>query len=409
MKVFCAFSQFNYGVQARGTSIEYESFLPAIRNSGHEVLFLDTWDKLAFPTYDLLNRALLEQVERFQPDIVFTVQRDFEIWTETLQTLANEGSAALATWTTDDSFKFPKVSRFIGGFYDAISTTYDYRLADYKAVGIESACFTQWAANAHWLNPPRPASECRYKVSFIGTRYGERAAILDRLRESGIPVECFGYGWPRGAIESAQIPAIMRDSVISLNFSAGFMSSGGHDRQIKARTFEVPGAGGFLLTDAAPGLEKIYAIGSEIDVFSGIDQLKDKIRYYLEHPEERDRIALAGFERTRNCHTYEKRLKEIFELALERRAMRRGETTARPRVATGQTDKSSQYQALPEPRLTSLERASRRLLIWLCRLVWGHDRGLRAARRVTSELSVRLVGARTFTARGLPGKLFPYI
>ncbi|HWF65770.1 MAG TPA: glycosyltransferase [Acidobacteriaceae bacterium] len=401
MKVLCAFSQYNYGVKGRGISIEYEAFVPAIRNLGHEVLFLDTWDSESLPNYDALNRALGEQARQFQPDVVFTVQRDYEIWTETLQKLAHEGGAALATWTTDDSFKFFKVSRFIGGYYDAISTTYDYRLPDYKAAGIAGACFTQWAANTHWLNPPRPAGECRYKVSFIGTRYGERAAIIQQLRESGIEVECFGYGWPSGPVDTAQIPVIMRDSIISLNFSAGFISSGGHDRQIKARTFEVPGAGGFLLTDAAPGLENVYRIGDEIEVFDNLEQLKAKIRYYLEHPEERDRIALAGYERTRNCHTYEIRLKEIFDFALQRRDIRRQIRNAAP---------SSQSKSeLPAYRVNLLERAVRQILVRSCRVAWGPDRGLRAARRITSEICVRLMGARAFTARGLPGRLFPYV
>ncbi|HET9792697.1 MAG TPA: glycosyltransferase [Candidatus Angelobacter sp.] len=409
MKVLCAFSQYNYGVKVRGTSIEYEAFVPAIRNLGHDVLFVDTWDNETFPDYGSLNRTLLQKARQFLPDLVFTVHRDYEIWTETLLAIANECPAAIATWTTDDSFKFFKVSRFIGGYYDAISTTYDYRLADYKAAGIKSACFTQWAANAHWMNPPKPASECRYKVSFIGTRYGERAEIVNQLRESGIEVECFGYGWRSGPIETAQIPFIMRDSIISLNFSAGFISSGGHDRQIKARTFEVPGAGGFLLTDAAPGLENVYRIGGEIEVFHGLEELKSKIRFYLEHLEERDRIAMAGYERTRTCHTYEKRLKEIFDFALQRRDMRRYSFPASHASAGNAVPSSQNKSDAPVYGVNLLQRAARQILVRGCRLVWGRDRGLRAARRITSELCVRIMGARTFTAKGLPGRLFPYV
>ena len=51
-----------------------------------------------------------------------------------------------------------------------------------------------------------------------------------------------------------KIPEIMRQSVISLNFS-----NSRQGRQIKARTFEVPGAGGFLMTETAPGFGTVVS------------------------------------------------------------------------------------------------------------------------------------------------------
>ena len=35
-------------------------------------------------------------------------------------------------------------------------------------------------------------------------------------------------------------------------------------KQIKGRNFEIPGCGGFLLTDYVPGLERYFQIGEEI-------------------------------------------------------------------------------------------------------------------------------------------------
>ena len=132
MKVLCAFGKYQYGDPSRGVGIEYESFIPALQRLGYEVRHFETWDQALFPTYSDLNSSLLAEVDAFRPDIVFTVQRDYEIWTETLTAICWRGQTALVTWTTDDSFKFHKVSKYIGGYYDAISTTYDYRVQDYK-------------------------------------------------------------------------------------------------------------------------------------------------------------------------------------------------------------------------------------------------------------------------------------
>lgn len=399
MKVLCAFGKYQYGDPSRGLGTEYEAFIPAIKALGYEVRHFETWDKSLYPTYADLNRALLAVVAEFRPDILFTVQRDYEIWLETLQTIRNEG-IALATWTTDDSFKFPMVSRFIAPYYDAISTTYDYRVADYQAAGIKGVYLTQWAANTHWLKPPQPASECKYAVSFVGTKFGPREEMVKQLQSAGVQITCFGYGWPNGPVQMNDIPEIMRDSVISLNFSAGFMSSNGNDFQIKARTFEVPGAGGFLLTEDVPGLASVYKLGKEIDVFRSLDQLTEKCHYYLANPEIRDCIAQAGFERTAREHTYEARLKGLLDLALERRSQLQAPHSISP------VSMNAAYRA---HELTLLPRLFRRVLVRFCQIIWGKERGLKAARRLTFEISYRLVGARTFTAKGIPGKLFPNV
>jgi len=40
----------------------------------------------------------------------------------------------------------------------------------------------------------------------------------------------------------------------------------------------------------------------------------NKIKYYLEHNEEREAIARASYERTLHNHTYEKRFNHIFKI-----------------------------------------------------------------------------------------------
>jgi spore maturation protein CgeB len=82
--------------------------------------------------------------------------------------------------------------------------------------------------------------------------------------------------------------------------------------QIKGRNFEVPGCGGFLLTGPAEHLGDYYEIGKEVASFSSVDEMIERIRYYLSHEDERRAIAKAGHERTLRNHTYEQRFNEIF-------------------------------------------------------------------------------------------------
>lgn len=86
-------------------------------------------------------------------------------------------------------------------------------------------------------------------------------------------------------------------------------------KQLKARTFEVPGCGGFLLTQDAPELDRYFEIGTELDVFHDTEQLIERLHYYLDHDDERAQVAAAGHARVSRDHTYERRFQEIFQRA----------------------------------------------------------------------------------------------
>lgn len=78
---------------------------------------------------------------------------------------------------------------------------------------------------------------------------------------------------------------------------------------ITLRTFEVLACRGFLITDKVPVAEKTM---QNCMVFTdGGKDLTDKIRYYLEHQEERDKFAKNGYEFTIRHATLAMRMKEL--------------------------------------------------------------------------------------------------
>lgn len=81
------------------------------------------------------------------------------------------------------------------------------------------------------------------------------------------------------------------------------------------RLFEVSGRGGFSIFPDIKGVEDCYEDKKEIVLYKhgDLQDLKEKIDYYLTHPEEREAIRLAGFERTKRDHTYVSRWSEILE------------------------------------------------------------------------------------------------
>ena len=170
------------------------------------------------------------------------------------------------------------------------------------------------------------------------------------------------------------------------------------ENQIKARIFEVPGAGGFLLTDNACGLERYFEPGTEIVVFRGLENAIELIRFYLANPDMRDSIANAGHARVRLEHTYERRLTEVLDFAI----------AAKARARACDPSSVSFQEALAAHRIGLFGRLFRKVLTFGARLIVGRHRGPRAARRLVFELSWRFLGRDTYTAAGWPGRLFPH-
>ncbi len=397
MRILCVFGRHNYGDPARGEGNEFTNFLPALKRLGHEVAFFESLAREPYQDFKDLNCQLLKEVERFRPEILFCVLMQYEVWIETLRVVRNSG-VMVVNWATDDSWKYRMFSRFVAPELDLSITTYPGALSWYRRDGIPSVHLSQWAANKDWLAPPIPADRCRYQVTFVGSSYGKRPGIIQSLRSRGIEVTCFGQGWPAGPVAATRIPEVVRESQISVNFSEGSQGGDGglQNRQIKARVFEVTGSGGCLVTEAAPDLDRYFHLGEEVVVFEGVNDLANKIRELLAHPEKRDAIARRGHERVRAEHSYDVRFRDVFD-DLTRRV---------PSRPVQPIDWVAFESAAAKHSCGSGLHLLRTVLVMLGTLVWGRQRGPRAARRFAVELSWRVFGRWLYSSSGWPGRMF---
>jgi spore maturation protein CgeB len=103
-------------------------------------------------------------------------------------------------------------------------------------------------------------------------------------------------------------------SRINLNLSNA--SVNGVD-QIKGRDFEVPGCRGFIITKELGELRRYYRFGVEIETYSSVPELIEKIHHYLGDDAAREAIAEAGYRRTLRDHTMERRLTEVLTRVIE--------------------------------------------------------------------------------------------
>lgn len=110
----------------------------------------------------------------------------------------------------------------------------------------------------------------------------------------------------------SEMPEVFFRSKINLNISLRTIRSG-----IPLRAFDIMGAGGFLLSNYQPELLEYFTAGQDFDFYEDIPDLVRKCHYYLEHDEERERIARNGMERVRSEHSLDVKLLKILECLRE--------------------------------------------------------------------------------------------
>ncbi len=81
---------------------------------------------------------------------------------------------------------------------------------------------------------------------------------------------------------------------------------------LNMRVFEVLCTGSLLVTDDAVGLTELFVEGKHFVKYED-DNLLETVRYYLDHPDEREIVAKAGREKVLASHTYGHRIKQIIE------------------------------------------------------------------------------------------------
>lgn len=111
----------------------------------------------------------------------------------------------------------------------------------------------------------------------------------------------------RGSVDYfAEMPKVFNQSKINLNMTIPNIKSG-----VPLRVYDVLGSGGFLLTNFQAEIPLIFENEKHLVCYYSEDDLREKVKYYLAHDDERTAIATAGYEFVKKECTYERRINEI--------------------------------------------------------------------------------------------------
>jgi len=333
----------------KGSTSRYR--VDAFHQLGHQVVEVDTtpadrsremspfsrvMNRLGRPR-DLAgaNRQLLEATRELRFDLLW-VEKGRTIAPRTLEAFrAAQPGARVVAYSPDDMLFRPNQSAaYLAGIpvYDLHVTTKRHHVRGLARLGARDVCFVDNAYDPATHRPLEltPAERARWgsEVVFVGRWERNRIERVVALCEAGVEVTVHGPGWSREAHAHPRLrvgePWVTDQdytrAVCGARISLGFLSRLFPDQQT-TRTVEIPAAGGFMLADRTAEHLELFRDGEEAVFFGETGELVEKAVYYLEHDDERRRIAAAGRERClRDGYSYASRIRTALEHLDGRRA-----------------------------------------------------------------------------------------
>ncbi|MCG2719096.1 MAG: glycosyltransferase [Nanoarchaeota archaeon] len=320
------------------------------------------------------NKQLVEKVqkahEKKKIDLFLSIGREEWACPEGIEKIKKLGLVTL-NFVPDDIWETDFMEH-----YKNLALVYDYNwtiqmnsFKNYTKIGATSI-YAPPGADPYIYKPY--SCERDLDVVFMGSNFGYRKKLLQTIVDAGLPLRICGGGWYRDKLCAVKVvfddiiyfcwrckimtreeitelahellfsdiiwymkhlkgiedifgPGLPLDesvkmysrSKITLNFSG---TGGPYERNfyksikaVKGRDVEAPMSGAFYLTEYTDDIAQLYKIGKEIEIYRSIPELLDKIKYYLENPNEVEAIREAGRKRALQDYTWEKCFEKIFD------------------------------------------------------------------------------------------------
>lgn len=280
------------------------------------------------------NNEIERSVNQFKPDVV-CVYKGNCIFPETLERIKRKGIPIICVYPDvsfyDHGSSIPKLVPY----YDYIFSTKSFGKKDLK----EKFNFTNVSVIKHAVDPdihriiqigPNDFNYFSNDVSFIGSHSLKKENIMQEVisYHRDLIIKIWGGGWRNS--DSKQVKSKYTNSgifgdlyvaaIIKSKINLGILSEKGKGSSsgdlITARTFHIPGAGGFMIHERTDELLEIFEEGESVECYGSSEELNEKIEFYLKNEESRIRISKKGHEQVWKYHKSDDRAQEIIDILI---------------------------------------------------------------------------------------------
>lgn len=293
----------------------YQQWYKPMSNIFKKFVSFDPQKTMDLHGQEKMNQMFLETIEKEQPDYILLWIMRSEFFPETLLKIREVSpKSVIISSNYDDDAQFYDLFRHYSPFFDYILIGEADFVPIYKADGIKNVFKFMGVSmqQFRFLNLPK-----KYDVSFTGMPKYNRHEYVKYLKDNNIKISLSGHGWKNypdlgdiytGAPDAEEFVKIMNQSKIVLCFSRNVLGV----PHFNPRLYEVGSTKSFSLVEEFDGYLKFLKKGKEIIMFTTKEDLLEKINYYLEHEEEREKIATAAYNKILKNYSAEVELEKFF-------------------------------------------------------------------------------------------------
>ncbi len=268
----------------------------------------------------IMQQRLIQTVKNEKPDLIFICKGEL-IKHQTIHEIKNIRPVKIINWFPDPrlySFSdiFTSLPLLDGFFTKNVDDVERARLLGIKNIHLLHHC-----ADIELHASPKVDNNRMFDslVAFIGSYYPYRDVILGKLIDFNLKI--WGGGWEHSQLCQKIPDAVTGKEARDLEQANIFYNSTinlnthhyDDNNAINQRVFDICGSGGFQLVDYKQAVKQCFEIGKDLDTFNSLEELKEKISYYIEQPNEAKVIAQRAHKKTLQSHTYDHRIEEIFD------------------------------------------------------------------------------------------------
>jgi hypothetical protein len=293
-----------------------------LREIFSNILVFDPQKQSYIEGQEKMNYHFLTILKKEKPDFLIIWQHPDDFYIDTLLKIKElSPKTKIINFIGDDDGMFEYLSRCFYLFADfTLIFQFEY-LSKYLQERVKNVFFNSCLNSSLFkpLNLPQ-----KYDVTFIGTPKADRYKIIKFLKDNKINIKIFGSGWERypdladiyeGHPDNNGMITIPNQTKISLYFSKNNFGR----VHLKGRIFEVGACKSFALVERYDFLGRLFKEGREIIFFKDKKDLLKKIKYYLSHEVEREKIASAMHKKIELRYNLYSELAEVFKEVYKQR------------------------------------------------------------------------------------------
>lgn len=274
------------------------------------------------------SRRFLEKIKQYQPDFIFVIA-GLRFSGEAVKKIREEHKIPIANFVVDDP-------AFCG-------RTLLRDLAAYSEVFVIDK---SWMPVLEFFNPghihylPHAGDVLNFKplglakevdIAFGGTMALRmpngpagylRAELLAALAGAGFKIRAYAGGiretfrefpalknieYYDGYKSHEELNRLYNQARIVLSIHSPQLKGG-----VSPRVFDAALSGAFQLVEYKPDMPELFSEG--VKCFKNKKELIELVRYYIEHDDERERLAKIAHQTAANCHTFTSRAQEILKI-----------------------------------------------------------------------------------------------